>query len=62
METNSNLSNLFYTFGICDPSRFNEINSYNRYLGRLHELKLELEDAIEECNEEIKKVEEEKKT
>ena len=59
MEKSENISNLLYVFGICDTD---EITTRNCYLGRLHELKLDLQDAIEECNEEIKKVEEEKKT
>lgn len=59
MKVNDNLSNLFLMFGICGMDE--EINSYNRYLGRLQELKLELDDAMFECDEEIRKVEQERR-
>lgn len=59
MKVNDNLSNLFLMFGICGMDE--EINSYNRYLGRLQELKLELDDAMLECDEEIRKVEQERR-
>ena len=58
MKVNDNIANLLYAFGICDTD---DINSYNRYLGRLHELKLELDDAMLECDEEIRKVEQERR-
>ena len=58
MKINEELSNLHYAFGVCQED---EINSYNRYLGRLYELKFELEDALEACTNEIKKVEQERK-
>lgn len=59
MKVNDKLSNLFLMFGICEMDE--EISSYNRYLGRLHELKLELEDAMLECDEEIRKIEQERR-
>lgn len=59
MEVNDKLSNLFLMFGICGMDE--EINSHNRYLGRLHELKLELDDAMFECEGEIERVEQERR-
>ena len=58
MKINEDLSNLFYAMGISDTE---DIHSYNRYLGKLYELKLELEDALESCENEITKVINEKK-
>lgn len=58
MKVNDNLSNLFLMFGICGMDE--EINSHNHYLGRLNELKLELEDAMLECEGEIERVEQER--
>ena len=58
MKINEDLSNLFYAMGISDTEG---IHSYNRYLGKLYELKLELEDALEICENEITKVMNEKK-
>lgn len=58
MKINEELSNLFYAFGIYQED---EIGSYNKYLGRLYELKFELEDALGVCTNEIKKVEQERK-
>lgn len=59
MKVNDKLSNLFLMFGICGMDE--EINSHNRYLGRLHELKLELDDAMFECEGEIERVEQERR-
>lgn len=58
MKTNPKLHNLMLFFGICGDD---EINSYNMYLGRLYELKLELEDALDECQDELSNVLQEKK-
>lgn len=58
MRINEDLSNLLYVMGISDSE---DIHSYNRYLGKLYELKLELEDALEACENEITKVMNEKK-
>jgi hypothetical protein len=59
MKVNEKLLNLFLMFGICGMDE--EINSYNRYLGRLQELKLELDDAMFECDVEIERVEQERR-
>lgn len=53
MKTNPKLVNLLLMFGVCEEE---ELKSCNRYLGRLYELKLELEDALEDCQNEISKV------
>ena len=58
MKINEELSNLLYAFGVYQED---EINSCNRYLGKLYELKFELEDALDACINEIKKVEQERK-
>ena len=58
MKINEEISNLLYVMGISDTE---DIHSYNRYLGKLHELKLELEDSLEACENEITKVMNEKK-
>lgn len=58
MKINEDISNLLYVMGISDTE---DIHSCNRYLGKLYELKLELEDALKACENEITKVMNEKK-
>lgn len=58
MKINEELSNLLYAFGIYQED---EISSCNMYLGRLYELKFELEDALESCTNEISRLEQERK-
>ena len=59
MKVNDKLENLFLAFGICGMDE--EINSLNTYLGKLYELKSELEDAVIQCENEISKNEKEKR-
>ena len=62
MEINGDIEGLMGVFGVCGGAMFNdEITTYNRYLGRLYELKFELEDALDECNNEINKIQKERK-
>ena len=61
MKVNDDLSNLLLMFGVCGMDEDISSLNINRYLGRLHELKLELEDAMFECDEEIRKIEQERR-
>lgn len=61
MEKNENIENLMYAFGVHQDEIMGEINSYNRYLGKLYEFKFELEDALDECIREINKIQKERK-
>ena len=61
MEINGNIENLMYALGVHQDEIMGEINSYNRYLGKLYELKFELEDALDECINEINKIQKERK-
>ena len=61
MKVNRELENLMYFFGVYSSEVDGDMRSYNMYLGRLLELKLELEDALSKCEIEIKNIDLERK-
>lgn len=61
MKVNRELENLMHFFGVYSSEVDGDMRSYNMYLGRLLELKLELEDALSECENEIKNIDQERK-
>lgn len=61
MKVNRELENLMYFFGVYSSEVDGDMRSYNMYLGRLLELKLELEDALSKCENEIKNIDQERK-
>ena len=61
MKVNGELENLMSFFGVYSSEVDGDMRSYNMYLGRLLELKLELEDALSKCENEIKNTDQERK-